>query len=237
VDYTYNDALAFNRFTLAPPVNIASANGADGIIFATNGNLLTGGQGNPVVNEFTTGGAFVTDHFAGTASFHLALSPDGTKVYTSTFGGPLDTVTLAGGNTVSPVSGDDGGVTQLAFAHGKVFYDDGSPNGFGNAGLYDLGTNTTTRTQTGARPIHGMIYDPYSDRIVFFGAGAVGSMDATTGTGYREFDATGVGDFDQGAVDGKGHTFVAGSGGITVIDYRSSGELTNPSYIQYVGGL
>jgi hypothetical protein len=234
VDYSYDDST--HAFALTGQKNVASVNGADGIIFAANGNILVGGQGNPVVHEITTGGALVTDHSTnGSASFHLALGPDGT-VYTSNFGGALVSIPTAGATTIHSVGGSDNGVTQLAFAHGNVFYDDSFPNGFGNAGFYNLATNTTVRTQTNQRSIHGMIYDPYSDRIVFFGAGAVGSMDATTGGDFKQF-VTPIPDFDQGAVDGLGHAFIAGSNGITLIDYSMSHDITNPNFVQYIGGF
>src|SRR5262245_26912747 len=74
VDYSYDDST--QTFSLTNNQNLASVDGADGIIFAPNGNLLVGGQSNPVVHELTPSGAFVTDHStSGQASFHLALSP------------------------------------------------------------------------------------------------------------------------------------------------------------------
>src|SRR5215471_6489027 len=54
LSYTYNGTT--HSLMLGAPTNIASANGADGIIFAPNGDLLVGGQGNPVVHEYTTAG-------------------------------------------------------------------------------------------------------------------------------------------------------------------------------------
>jgi hypothetical protein len=236
VNYTYDDST--NKFKLDSKKGIAAVNGADGIIFAPNGDLLIGGQSNPVVHERTTAGAFVANYSTNQQqNYHLALSPDGKSVYTSNFGGPLVTVSLTGGGTtVSPVKGDDGGVTQLAFAHGNVFYDISNPNGNGNAGLYDLATNTTKRTVKTGAAVHGMIYDPYSDKIVFFGGGYTGSMSAVDGSGYKQFKTT-VRDFDQGAVDGLGHAFVAGAGGITLIDYSKSKDITNPDYVKYIGGF
>src|SRR5262249_46054465 len=79
-------------------------------------------------------------------------------------------------------------------------------------------------------------YDSYSDKIVFFGRGFTGRMSATDGTGYKEF-FTGAGDFDQGAVDGLGHAFVAGGSAITLVDYRVSGDITSPDVIRIVGGF
>src|ERR1700730_9263855 len=63
VSYNYNDST--KSFTLGAATPIASPSGADGIIFAPNGNLLIGGAGTPAVHEITTGGAPVTDHSTG----------------------------------------------------------------------------------------------------------------------------------------------------------------------------
>jgi len=44
-------------------------------------------------------------------------------------------------------------------------------------------------------------------------------------------------DFDQGAVDGRGHDLVAGDNGITFIDYRTSHGITHPDYTITVFGF
>ncbi len=218
---------------------IAAVNGADGIIFAPNGNLLIGGQGNPNVHEITTGGAFVQDYSTGgQQSYHLALSPNGQYVYTSNFGGPLVTIDL--GTHAVTVNGTPGsatgGVTQLAFApNGNVFYVDGFPNGGGQLGLLNLGTHAATPLYNGVTPAHGLIFDPYTNLMTMFGAGYVGTFDQNGGnllTG-GPFNC----DFDQGAVDGHGHALVAGCGSITFLDYSGSHDITHPDYVTAFGGF
>jgi hypothetical protein len=51
---TYN----FNgtTFTLGTPTGIAATNGADGLLFAPDGNLIIAGQGTDLLHEITTGG-------------------------------------------------------------------------------------------------------------------------------------------------------------------------------------
>lgn len=234
VNYSYDDST--HTANLSGQTGIVAANGADGIIFSNNGHLLVGGQGDPFVHEYTTSGSFVADHYAGSASYHLALDPNGQTVYTSDFEGRLDKVSLTGGPLVqqSPFGGDYG-VTQLAFApDGTVIYVNGSPNGYGNVGFYNLLTGNTTRLDSSVAPAHGVVYDPFSGRFTFFGAGYTGTMN-TDGTGLATH-YTGTCDFDQGAVDGQGHALVAGCNGITFIDYRISGDINHPDYIQYFGG-
>jgi len=235
VTYSYNDVTKV--LTVGAATNIASSNGADGIIFATNGNLLIGGQGSGNVYEYTTGGTLVSTGSAGGASFHLALAPNGSAVYTSNFEGPLAVLPLSPhvGNTPQTyaINGDDHGVTQLAFApSGAVFYQNGNPNGFGDVGtinISNLNNIQTSRIFTSLRPAHGIIYDSYTGLITLFGAGSVGSFDPLLPLlTLKERDGINS-DFDQGSVDGQGHAFIAGNGQLTFIDYRASHDITDPS--------
>ncbi|HEX3483976.1 MAG TPA: hypothetical protein VHT51_02885, partial [Micropepsaceae bacterium] len=96
VGYSYDDVThAFSVGSINP---IAQTGGADGIIFAPNGNLLVGGQGAGFVYEVNpTTGAVVNSVHPGTTgsdqnSFHLSLNPNNNAVYTSDFGGPLDVI-------------------------------------------------------------------------------------------------------------------------------------------------
>ena len=237
VGYSYNDVT--KAFSLNTPQHVATTNGADGIIFAPNGNLLVGGQGSGNVYEVNPGtGAVVHTQFTGTPSFHLTLDPNGNTVYTSDFGGRLNKLSfpIGSGNTPRTISGDDSGVTQVAFGiGGTVFYVQGSPNGFGNLGTIDLATGLTDRLYAGVQPAHGLIFDPFTDLITMFGAGRTGTMNASDGSGLMtSLSIFGVNDFDQGAVDGFGHALVAGSGAITFIDYHLSGDITHPDFVTNV---
>ncbi|MBX3669156.1 MAG: PEP-CTERM sorting domain-containing protein [Rhodocyclaceae bacterium] len=240
IGYTYNDAT--QSFGLGSPTNITSTNGADGIIFAPNGNLLIGGQGSGNVYEVNpASGALVHLQHTSTDSYHLALDPSGNAVYTSTFMGALQTLSMPIGSGVvtTGISGDEGGITQVAFGNGgSVFYVNGNPNGGGNVGTINLGTGVTSRLYAGVAPAHGLIYDPFTSLMTMFGAGRTGTMSAADGSGLLTSGAVfGVGDFDQGAVDGFGHALVAGSNAITFIDYHLSHDITNPDYTVSVGGF
>jgi len=233
--YSYDQAA--QSLTLGPVVGIAATPGADGIIFDPAGNLLIGGQGtgkvyevNPSTGTFTS----VTPGSTGADqnSFHLALDPSGTKFYTSDFRGPLDIVPLPFGTQGSTrtISGGDPGVTQIAFApNGNVFYVNGSPNGGGNLGLINLTTGVTSQLFSSVTPAHGLIFDPFTGLMTFFGAGETGTM-TQTGTGLKT-SASLNGDFDQGAVDGFGHALVAGNNDVTFIDYSISHDITHPDKV------
>jgi len=241
VTYSYNQTT--QSLTLGLANNIASLPGADGIIFAPNGNLLVGGQGTGFVFEITKTGGFVAQAPPGSPgqdqnSFHLALDPSGTKFYTSDFRGPLDTVPLPlSQGTTSTLTGGDTGVTQLAFApNGNVFYVNGNPNGGGNLGLINLSTDVTTQLFTNIRPAHGLIYDPFTGLMTFFGAGETGTMNQNGGNlmlSPSPFNC----DFDQGSVDGHGHAFVAGCNSITFLDYSISHDITHPNKVIIQGGF
>ena len=238
IAYSYDDST--NVFALGTSVNIASTNGADGIIFAPNGNLLIGGQGSGNVYEVNpANGAIVGIQATGTASYHLGLDPSGTKVYTSAFGGRLNTVNLPVGTgaTATAVTGGDTGVTQVSFAaNGTAFYVNGNPNGGGNVGTINVNTGVTVRLFSGITPAHGMVYDPFTGLMTMFGAGRTGTFDQLGGNLKTSANAFNC-DFDQGAVDGQGHALVAGCNSITFLDYSLSGDITNPNFVAVVGGF
>lgn len=240
ITYNYDDST--NTFSLSGQTNIAYANGADGIIFDANGNLLVGGQGANQVHEYTTSGTLVANGNINTNSYHLALDPTGNYVYTSTFGGPLEILPIVGGvvqnGTSHAVTGSDNGITQLAYAPdtGTWFYVDGNPNGNGNIGFFDMSTDTTTRIASSVLPAHGLIYDSYTNLMTMFGDGHTGTF-TTSGTNLKVSSSAFTCDFDQGATDGQGHALVAGCGQITFLDYRQSHDITNPDHVYVMGGF
>ena len=108
----------------------------------------------------------------------------------------------------------------------------GNPNGFGNLGTIDIATGVTSQLYAGVQPAHGLLYDPFTNLMTMFGAGETGTMNATTGAGLLTSGLVfGVGDFDQGAVDGNGHALVAGSNALTFIDYSLSHDINNPDHV------
>lgn len=236
IDFSY-DSLT-QVYGLNNNTNIASTNGADGIIFAPNGNLLIGGQGSGNVYEVNkTSGAVLNTQSTGTPSYHLTLDPSGNAVYTSDFGGRLNKVgvPLGSGNTPTTINGNENGVTQVAFGQGgSVFYVNGSPNGFGNLGTIDPTTGATTRLYSSVMPAHGLIYDPFTSLMTMFGAGHTGTMNASDGSDLKVSSTSFACDFDQGAVTGTGIALVAGCGGLTLLDYTQSGDITNPDFFSSI---
>lgn len=239
VTYSYDDST--HTFTTGTPTLITTVPGADGIVFAPNGNLLIGGQNtNQVYNVLPSNGTF-TSASSSTASFHLTLAPNGQSVYTSAFGGPLVNIPLsnfgtANAPTVTNVTGGDTGITQLAFVPGgKTFYDISNPNCCGNVGTINPTTGVTTRLASSVTAAHGIVYDPYSHLVDLFGDGYVATIDPSTETVSSSVFINGA-NFDQGAPDGFGHALIAGGGGLTFIDYEGTSILT-PNYTTFVGGF
>ena len=250
--FTYDNGT--HVLTYGTQHDIASLNGADGIMFAPNGNLLVTSNTTDLVYRLdrVSGQTLqsVSTGTSGFSDFHMTLDPGRVQFYSSNSyyraAGPLDTfgINLDGSinnATVTPIAGDNPNVTQLSFApNGKVLYTDGNPNAFGSIGLFTFGAPNDVTTQlvtaNQVRAAHGVIYDPYSELWTMFGGGSVATMDPNASTNATivaslkqsvQFAA----DFDQGAVDGFGHAFIAGANDITFLDYSLSHDITHPDQV------
>jgi hypothetical protein len=251
VSFSYNDTT--HAVSFADATNIAAVFGADGIMFAPNGNLIVTSNATSAVYRIDASNGHVLQTVATSNNqidFHMALDPSGTKFYSSDrytqTAGHLDTFAINPNGSFknavgTAITGGDPNVTQIAFApNGRILYTDGLPNAFGSIGLFNLATDTTTQLIPAnvVRAAHGLIFDPYTGLWTMFGGGSVATMDPNA-PGFRSLKqfATGVGDFDQGAVDGFGHALIAGSNGITFIDYSKSHDITHPDFLKFTGGF
>lgn len=237
VDYNYNGA----TFTLSNNTGIATTSGADGLLFAPNGNLLVAGQGFNLT-EITPAGAFVNAVNPGNPSFHLALSSNAPNalVYNMWNGGgntPISAVTLSAGGlagngvayTVSGTNTNNLDVRGVIFdpVNNTWYYGtapDGGSGTFGTVVFNDtLHTATLTQLLIGTTTFaHGLSFDPFTNDIILNSANTIQQFDPTTGTIVSSM--TGPGNFDQAAADGKGHLFVASNSGfLEFVDYDASG--------------
>jgi hypothetical protein len=85
-----------------------------------------------------------------------------------------------------------------------------------------------------AFPHHGLTFDPFTNDIIFSSGNMIDQFDPTVGSNgavvaSRTVNISGHEEFDQSAVDGNGHLFVASNDGNLVgIDYDSAtGHLIN----------
>lgn len=218
--------------TMDPPVGITATNGADGVIFAPDGDLLVGGQG-PRVHKVNPTTAAVETRNPGADAFHLSLAPAGDKFYATGIPGFLAEVPLSPfvDGVVRPLSGDDLFITSLAFdAGGNAYYTAGGSGGHGSVGRIDMATFTTTRYLSNVDAAHGMAYDAYTGHLMLFGDSHVAQVDPATMNMVSTRGFAGV-QFDQGTTDGRGHLFVADNNGqLLFMDYSDShlvGAATN----------
>jgi streptogramin lyase len=242
VDYAYDgSAIIYSNNN-----GIASTNGADGILFAPDGNLLVAGQANNIVSEITPTGTPVGTVDAGTGSYHLALSSDDSNatLYNIWNGscacGQISALTLVGGGIVGSATGvvytvsgsDSNGLRGLVYdpANGTWYYGTAPDNGSGDFGTVTFSGTTATLTPIASGQFaHGLTYDPYTNTIIFSSANTLGQYDPSTNT-FHTFSSI-AGEFDQSAVDGKGHLFVASNtGSIVFMDYSTSGLIDAPSF-------
>lgn len=229
--------------------NIASTAGADGIAFAPDGNLLIGGQNtnNPAqVHEITVGGAAVASANTtanSNGSYHLALSADTptATLYTlcnTNCGANFTRFTLSGGGLVNNSTGTDitvsGGrannnqVTGLVFdPHNNTWYygataDDSTSGDFGT--VIFSGATATLNTVLHGVAAHGVTFDPLTNDIIFSGGNQIDQFNPVSGTVVSSItDHTSGDEFDQSAVDGNGHLFVASNNGNLVgVDYDAA---------------
>ena len=207
-----------------PPVGIAATNGADGIIFAPDGDLLVGGQG-PRVHKVNPTTAAIQTRNPGADAFHLSLDPSGEKFYATGIPGYLAEVPLNpfANGVVRSLSGNDVVISSLAFDKGgNAYYTAGGSGGHGSVGRIDMTTFTTTRYLTNVDAAHGMAYDAYTGHLMLFGDSHVAQIDPATMNIVSTRAFAGV-QFDQGTTDGRGHLFVADNNGqLLFMDYSDS---------------
>lgn len=233
VAYTYDEGKAF---TFGTKTTIARVNGADGLIFAPNGDLIVGGQGDRVhlINPATHAVATVTA--GGTTSFHVTLDPSGTHVWSGGIadrGGVLGKIAeiplspFSNGVTHS-VRGDDLLITTLAFdRNGNAFYTSAGVGGFGSFGTATIdasGNFRTTRLMSNVPAAHGMTYDGYTDSLLLYGSSHITQIDPTTHAVLGDLNLSGRGlELDQGTTDAFGHVFVASNEGhLVFVDMSES---------------
>ena len=244
---TYNfDGTAF---TLGSVNNVAATAGADGLLFAPNGNLIVAGQGLNLT-EVTTGGTIVKTVNPGNPAFHLALNSNTSNalLYSMWNGGggaQIAAAQLSGGGlsgpgtpySVSCATGHAGCSTDVRGVsfdptNNTWYYGtagDGASGDFGTV-VFDDTAHTATLT-----PIlfgvfaHGLTFDPFTDDIFFSSAGVISQFDPTSNSIVG--NVFGIGNFDQSSADGKGHLFVASNGGgLEFIDFSATKNIVSNGF-------
>lgn len=219
--------------------------GAAGLCAAPDGDLLVaGGAGAPNAVykvRADTGAAVALSPGAGSpVALRVAVEPTGERALAvCTVAGATRVARIplnpAANGTVSPVSGADTTVTSLAFAHGRAYY---VHENAGVLGTINTETLVTTRLLTGLDRPRAVMLDPFTGRLVVFGAMRVYQVDARPGVApvvESEADLSGLAPWFSVAgasVDGHGRAVMLSlTGHAAVIDYsatRSIGAATNP---------
>lgn len=224
---------------------LAHTNGADGIVFAPDGDLLVGGQDSGYIHKVNpVTGAFTSELSNTGASYHVVMDPSNTKAWTAGLPGMLSEVpvnpTFAAG-TAHAVSGSVSGITDLQFVGSQVFYTSSINAGNGSFGTIDMSTFTTTQILGPAlESAHGMRYDPYTGHLLLCGGGKVIQINpAAPGVIVSSLDLSGlltgpVSDrfLDQLAPDGQGLVYIAANDGTFIlIDYRATSLIGDASNV------
>lgn len=230
VSFTYEVGSAF---TLGTPVGIACLPGADGLIFAPDGDLLVGGRRAAVFKVNPSTGKFASVETGGIRADHIMLDPDQRQAWVSSLPGTPASIPLApfAAGTVHPLSGDDNRITTIAWdAARNAYYTSSGAGGSGSFGKIDLKTFTTTRRFKSLPAAHGMTFDPFTGHLMLFGDNHITQIaPGTTPMIVSDVAFSGF-QFDQGTVDGNGHLFIASNTGHMVfIDYASTRKVADPS--------
>ena len=235
VTFTYNPTLGTTGFSQY--ATIASTPGADGVLFAPDGDVIVGGQADAVHKVVVSSGSFTTVTAGGVPAFHVMLDPSGTVVWTAAIPGFLSSVPLDpfANGTAHLLTGDDSYVTHIGFAGDKAYYSASFPSGNGNFGLIDLTTFTTTRLYTDVPWAHGMAYDCYTRNLMVFANDTVVQVDPGTDSVVSMLDLTPLRltlQMDQGTSDGDGRLYIASNTGHMVfIDLTNSGAVGTPDFV------
>ena len=238
-----------NSFSISAPspiYDLGPGGNADGLIQAPNGNLLIGGSTTGTIVQITKAGTLVGSvNVSGTNPYHLSLSPDGNTIYsggsTSLFQGgdtpgPLGVTPFFSNGAGHAVSGDDSGITQLAFLGKTVYYTSSPDTGNGSVGTFNLGTFTTTRHIASLPAAHGITFDPFTNDLIVSGAGHITQIDPNTFQVVSDLDLSGSGItmLDQLFVDGHGHLFAGDNGQVSL--FTGKGTLGKLVFLDYSGG-
>jgi hypothetical protein len=191
---------------LSTPSWLAHTPGADGILFAPDGDLIIGGQSTQTYKVDYPGFTY-TGVNAGVYSFHVMLDP----------------------------AGDDLQVTHIIFANGRAYYTASLPTGNGNFGRIDMNTFTTTRLFADVPWAHGAAYDCYTEDIMVFANDRIAQFDPVSEQIVGQLSLASLGSWinmDQGASDGLGHIYVASNTGYLVfVDLSISRSIAAPDFV------
>lgn len=236
VHFDYNNG----KFSLAKPAAVATLHGVDGVLFAPDGDLLVGGQGDVVHKVHIANGKSV-DVRAGASAYHLSLDPSGKKVWATGIPGPLAEISLSpfGNGVAHRLTGDDENVTSIAFdGSGRSYYTSSGAGGGGSVGRIDLKKFTTKRLISNLPAAHGMVFDRFTGDLLLFGSTHITQIDPSSMKVVSDLAITVAVVLDQGTVDGHGYAFVASNDGqIVFVDYTGSkkvGAKGNKVVVQFV---
>jgi hypothetical protein len=236
VHFSYSNG----TFSLDKPKAVASLNGVDGAVFAPDGDLLVGGQGD-LVHKLNLSTGKSKDVMANASAYHLSMDPSGNKAWAAGIPGPLAEIPLNPFSDGIPhhLSGDDTAVTSIAFdGSGDAYYTSSGAGGHGSVGLIDLKSFTTTRKLEDLPAAHGMVFDRFTGDLLLFGSTHVAQVDPHSMKVVSDLEVKAGVTLDQGTVDGNGYVFVASNQGqIVFIDYSSSkkiGASSNKVAVKFV---
>jgi PEP-CTERM motif len=130
------------------------------------------------------------------------------------------------GTNITVTGGTSQDIRAIVFdpVNNTWYYGTAGDGATGTFGTISFSGSSATLTQllTGV-PAHGLTFDPFTNDVIFSSANQVDQFDPTSNSVVSSVTLLGIGNFDQSAVDGKGHLFVASNDGNLVgLDYDTA---------------
>jgi hypothetical protein len=227
VDYHYDGGVVL---TLTEPELIATLPRGGGATLGPDGLVYVAGVG--TVRRIDPDTGVVASVNAMNNGNTVMFDPVDDLLWTGWKDSPLSSLPWRplGNGTPHVVSGDDAGLTSIAFTPDDgVFYGSGGELENGNFGRVDLATFTSQRL-IAATWATGVVYDGFSGHLIAAGVGRATQIapdDPSVVVSSRDDSLVGE-NYLWLAADGRGHLFGTRTGAaarLVMIDYSASGRI------------
>ncbi len=230
---TFRVQLAYdgtNAPSISTPQVVATLVRGGGARVGPHRQLYVVGAGNISQVDLASGVVTLRSTFSNANA--ISLDPDGVRAWTGWFDTTLSEQPLSPFDNGVPraVTGSDTTITTLAFTPSNgVFFANGNASSPANFGRIELSTFTTSRISSGIYAT-GVVYDPFSQRLLLAGVGRLRQIDPANPAvaGASRDDSAAGENYLVLEPSGKGHAIGTRYGAVArlvLLDYSTSGNI------------